>query len=320
MPDKEVVGEVEEPKLGVYVCHCGINIAFKVDVEKVVEAVSELPGVTIARTYSYMCSDPGQAQIQEDIEEHGLTRVVVAACSPRMHEPTFRAAVSDAGINAYQFDMANIREQCSWIHDDEAEATSKAIDLVRAAVARASHLTPLQEREVPVTRSALVIGGGIAGIQAALDIGNAGFKTYLVERDPSIGGRMAQLDKTFPTNDCSMCIGSPKLVEVGRHPDIEVMTRTEIAGISGEAGRFRLRLLHRYRAKPVRLSLQPAHQGRVRQPERLGRRADANALRSRGHDMGHDLLTKIGRVTPALRSSAAADSGHGVAQLGDRCS
>ncbi len=239
MPDKAAVGEViKEPRLGVYVCHCGINLAFRVDVEKVVEEVSKLPGVAIARTYSYMCSDPGQAQIREDVEEHGLTGVVVAACSPRMHEPTFRAAVSDAGINAYQFDMANIREQCSWIHEDESEATEKAIDLVRAAVARASHLTPLQEREVPVTRSALVIGGGIAGIQAALDIGNAGFKTYLVERDPSIGGRMAQLDKTFPTLDCSACILTPRMVEVGRHPNIELLAYSEVEEISGYVGNF----------------------------------------------------------------------------------
>ena len=227
-----------ERRLGVYVCHCGINIAHTVDVEKVAEAAAALPGVAIAKTYPYMCSDPGQSLICADIEEHGLTGVVVAACSPRMHEPTFRAAVASVGVNPYMFDMANIREHCSWIHDDKKEGTEKAIDLVRSAVARASYLEDLTEREIEVEPTALVIGGGIAGIQAALDIAEAGYKVHLVEKEPSIGGRMAQLDKTFPTLDCSACILTPKMVDVGRHPNIDLMIYSEVEDITGYVGNF----------------------------------------------------------------------------------
>jgi len=227
-----------ETRLGVYVCHCGINIAHTVDVEKVAEAAAALPGVAIAKTYPYMCSDPGQSLICADIEEQGLTGVVVAACSPRMHEPTFRAAVASVGVNPYMFDMANIREHCSWIHDDKEEGTEKAIDLVRSAVARASYLEDLTEREIEVEPTALVIGGGIAGIQAALDIAEAGYKVHLVEKEPSIGGRMAQLDKTFPTLDCSACILTPKMVDVGRHPNIDLMVYSEVEDITGYVGNF----------------------------------------------------------------------------------
>jgi heterodisulfide reductase subunit A len=227
-------------KLGVYICHCGINIAHTVDVEKVAEEAGKLPGVAIARTYPYMCSDPGQSLICSDIEEHGLTGVVVAACSPRMHEPTFRAAIASAGLNPYVFDMANIREQCSWIHDDKEAATEKAIDLVRSAVARAAYLEELSEREIDVVPEALVIGGGIAGIQAALDIADAGFKVHLVEREPSIGGHMAQLDKTFPTLDCSACILTPKMVDAGRHPNIDLMVYSEVEDITGYVGNFKV--------------------------------------------------------------------------------
>ena len=227
-----------ETRLGVYVCHCGINIAHTVDVEKVAEAAAALPGVAIAKTYPYMCSDPGQSLICADIEEQGLTGVVVAACSPRMHEPTFRAAVASVGVNPYMFDMANIREHCSWIHDDKKEGTEKAIDLVRSAVARASYLEDLTEREIEVEPTALVIGGGIAGIQAALDIAEAGYKVHLVEKEPSIGGRMAQLDKTFPTLDCSACILTPKMVDVGRHPNIDLMVYSEVEDITGYVGNF----------------------------------------------------------------------------------
>jgi len=227
-----------EQRLGVYVCHCGINISHTVDVEKVAEAAATLPGVAIAKTYRYMCSDPGQSLICADIEEHGLTGVVVAACSPRMHEPTFRAAVTSVGMNPYMFDMANIREHCSWIHDDKEEGTEKAIDLVRSAVARASYLEGLTEREIEVTPEALIIGAGIAGIQAALDIADAGYKVHLVEKEPSIGGRMAQLDKTFPTLDCSACILTPKMVDVGRHPNIDLMVYSEVEDITGYVGNF----------------------------------------------------------------------------------
>ncbi len=227
-----------EQRLGVYVCHCGINISHTVDVEKVAEAAAALPGVAIAKTYRYMCSDPGQSLICADVKEHGLTGVVVAACSPRMHEPTFRAAVASVGMNPYMFDMANIREHCSWIHDDKEEGTEKAIDLVRSAVARASYLESLTEREIEVTPEALIIGGGIAGIQAALDIAEAGYKVHLVEKEPSIGGRMAQLDKTFPTLDCSACILTPKMVDVGRHPNIDLMVYSEVEDITGYVGNF----------------------------------------------------------------------------------
>ncbi|MFH1690278.1 MAG: CoB--CoM heterodisulfide reductase iron-sulfur subunit A family protein [Candidatus Eisenbacteria bacterium] len=236
---------MRETRLGVYICHCGINIAHTVDVEKVAEATAKLPGVAIAKTYPYMCSDPGQSLICADIEEHGLTGVVVAACSPRMHEPTFRAAVASVGLNPYMFDMANIREHCSWIHDDKGDATEKAIDLVRSAVARAAYLEDLTEREIEVTPEALVIGAGIAGIQAAFDIAEAGYKVHLVEKEPSIGGHMAQLDKTFPTLDCSACILTPKMVDVGRHPNINLMVYSEVEDITGYVGNFTVKVRKR---------------------------------------------------------------------------
>jgi heterodisulfide reductase subunit A len=194
---------MEELKIGVYICHCGTNIGATVDVEGVVEYAKGLPGVAVARDNKYTCSDPGQKVIQEDIQELGLNRVVVASCTPRMHEPTFRRAVQEVGLNPYFFEMANIREQCSWVHDDQEEATRKAKELVTAAVYRVALHEPLYPRQVQVTPSTLVVGGGIAGIQAALDIADAGYQVYLVEREPTIGGKMAQLDKTFPTLDCA---------------------------------------------------------------------------------------------------------------------
>lgn len=194
---------MEEPRIGVYVCECGTNISATVDVEAVVEMAGELPGVAVARVYKYMCSEPGQGLIQEDIRELGLNRVVVASCTPRMHGPTFMRAVAGAGMNPYFFEMANIREHVSWITHDKAAATEKAGRLVRAAVGRVVYQAPLQEHKEPVTQTALVVGGGIAGIQAALSIADSGYPVYLVEREPTIGGHMAQLDKTFPTLDCS---------------------------------------------------------------------------------------------------------------------
>ena len=191
-------------RIGVYVCHCGTNIAHTVDVAEVAKFASTLPGVVKVREYKYMCSDPGQQLIQKDIEELNLDKVVVASCSPRMHELTFRNAVEEAGMNPYCFQMANIREQVSWVTHDPDEATRKAIALVRAAVHRVKLHEALESREVPVQPSALVVGGGIAGIQAALEVADAGHQVYLVEKAPSIGGKMAQLDKTFPTMDCSI--------------------------------------------------------------------------------------------------------------------
>jgi heterodisulfide reductase subunit A len=192
-----------EPKIGVYVCHCGANIAGTVDVMQVVEYAKILPSVALARDYKFMCSDPGQDLIKNDIKEQGLNRVVVASCSPRLHEPTFRRTLAAAGLNPYLFEMANIREQCAWVHTDREAATQKAKALVGAAVRRVFLHEPLETREVPVNPFTLVVGAGIAGIQAALEIADSGHKVYLVEREPSIGGNMARLDKTFPTLDCS---------------------------------------------------------------------------------------------------------------------
>lgn len=192
-----------KPRIGVYVCRCGTNIAATVDVESVAGYASQLNGVTVARDYSYMCSDPGQDLIKKDIQEHNLNRVVVASCTPLMHEPTFRTALSEAGLNPFYFQMANIREQCSWVIDNPEEATDKARNMVRAAVNRVRHHHPLTMREVEMNESVLVVGAGIAGIEAALKCADAGKQVYLVERDPSIGGHMAQLYKTFPTLDCA---------------------------------------------------------------------------------------------------------------------
>ena len=190
-------------RIGVYICHCGTNIAGSVDVEEVTDFASTLDQVAVARHYAYMCSDPGQDLIKEDIKEEGLSRVVVASCSPLMHEHTFRRACDEAGLNPFFFQMANIREQCSWVTEDPAQATQKAKGIVAAAVKRVLYHEPLEIKEVPVNPAALVVGGGIAGIEAALKIADSGRQVYLVEREPSIGGHMAQLYKTFPTLDCS---------------------------------------------------------------------------------------------------------------------
>jgi len=196
-------GSHRSSKIGVYICHCGTNIAGIVDVNSVSDYAATLPGVSIARNYPYMCSDPGQALIKEDILNEGLDRVVVASCSPLMHETTFRQACSEAGLNAYLFQMTNIREHCSWVSDDRNSATEKARALVGAAVRRVSLHEELESRQVDVQQSAVVVGGGIAGIEAALRMADAGKHVYLVERQPSIGGHMAQLYKTFPTMDCA---------------------------------------------------------------------------------------------------------------------
>jgi heterodisulfide reductase subunit A len=194
---------MDEIKIGVYICQCGVNIASVVDVADVVRFASGLPHVAVARDSKYTCAEPGQKAIRQDIQELGINRVVVASCTPRMHEITFQGVLEEAGLNPYYFEMANIREHVSWISKDSAQATAKAKRLVSAAVARVALQEPLQARRVPVTRNALVVGGGIAGIQAALTIANAGYQVYLVEREPAVGGYMAQLDKTFPTLDCA---------------------------------------------------------------------------------------------------------------------
>ena len=227
-------------KIGVYVCHCGTNIAATVDVEEVAKFAETLPDVAVSRAYVYMCSDPGQELIKKDILDAKLDRVVVASCSPRMHEITFRRACEEAGLNAYCMEMANIREQCSWVHSDKEQATKKAKGLVASAVAKASLLQPLEPMRVGVTPSVLVIGGGIAGIQSALDIADAGFQVYLVEKEPSVGGHMAQLDKTFPTLDCSACVLTPKMVDVARHENVKLITYAEVESVEGYVGNFRV--------------------------------------------------------------------------------
>ena len=238
----------EELRIGVYVCHCGLNIAGSVDCEDVARFAADLPHVAIARDNRYTCSDQGQDLIKKDIKEQKLNRVVVASCSPRLHEPTFRRACEEAGLNRYLFEMANIREHCSWVHLYEREkATEKAKDLVKAAVAKVALLDPAVESEVPITRKALVIGGGVAGIQAALDLADTGYKVYLVEREPSIGGRMAQIDKTFPTMDCSICILAPKMSDAGRHPNIELLTNSEVQDVKGYIGNFKVKVLKKPR-------------------------------------------------------------------------
>jgi len=194
---------MDEPKVGVYICDCGTNIAATVKVPEVVEFAKKLPNVVVAREHKYTCSEPGQNMIKDDIRELGINRVVVASCSPRMHEPTFQTTVAEAGLNPYYFAMANIREHVSWVVKDSRQATAKAKRLVSSAVARVAYQDALEPRKEPVTKATLIVGGGIAGIQAALTIADAGYPVYLVEREPSIGGHMAQLDKTFPTLDCS---------------------------------------------------------------------------------------------------------------------
>jgi heterodisulfide reductase subunit A len=230
------------PKVGVYICHCGINIAATVDVKALAEYAATLPGVTVAREYTYMCSDPGQGLIKNDIAELGLNRVVVASCSPRMHEPTFRATISEAGLNPYVFEMANIREQCSWVHTGDDLTTLKAMQLVASAVAKACYLEPLEVRQVPVKAAAAVIGGGIAGMQAALDLGSAGFETLLIERAPELGGHAAQLHVTFPTLESVGDLVGQLEKQVVTHPRIRVMTNAEVVEVGGYVGNFNIKI------------------------------------------------------------------------------
>ncbi|RLD00162.1 MAG: hypothetical protein DRI77_01130 [Chloroflexi bacterium] len=227
-----------KPRIGVYICHCGTNIAANVDVKQVAEFAATLPGVVVARDYLYMCSDPGQGLIQRDIEEQGLTRVVVASCSPRMHEPTFRTAAQQKGLNPYLVEMANIREQCSWVHTDREKATEKAKWLVASVIAKAALLGPLEEREVGVTPRAVVIGGGVAGMAAALDVADAGFPTYLVEKNDHLGGRVAELDRTFPTLESVPELLEPLIERVQSHPNITVLLNSQVTGVEGYVGNF----------------------------------------------------------------------------------
>jgi len=235
-------------RIGVFVCHCGENISRTVAVEKVAVAAREIPGVAFATDYKYMCSEPGQSLLKKAVADHRLDGLVVAACSPRMHEKTFRNAARATGLNPFLCEMANIREHCSWVHENREEATAKAADIVRMMVARVKKNRDLAAITVPVTKRALVIGGGIAGIQAALDIADAGHQVVLVEKEPSIGGHMAQLSETFPTLDCSQCIMTPKMVDVANHPNVTLYTYAEIENVEGYIGNFQITIRKKARS------------------------------------------------------------------------
>ncbi|MBQ8292015.1 MAG: CoB--CoM heterodisulfide reductase iron-sulfur subunit A family protein, partial [Clostridia bacterium] len=234
-------------RIGVFICWCGSNIAATVDVEKVAQVIKNEPGVVYATNYQYMCSENGQQLIKQAIKEHNLTGIVVGACSPRMHEATFRKAAEAAGLNPYMVEIANIREHCSWIHKDMEEATEKAVVLVRTAIAKVKLNAPLMAGESPVVKRALVIGGGIAGIQAALDIADAGFEVDIVEKNATIGGRMAQIDKTFPTLDCSACILTPKMVDCAQHEKIDILSYSEVEAVQGFVGNFNVTIRRKAR-------------------------------------------------------------------------
>ena len=230
------------PRIGVYVCHCGTNIGGKVNVPEVVAFAQNLPHVIVAREYKYMCSDPGQLLIKEDIQKLNINRVIVASCSPHLHEQTFRKATLEGGQNPYLFHMANIREHVSWVTEDPEEATEKAKAIIEAAVYRIQFHEPLESKQVPVHPHVLILGGGIAGITAALTLANAGKKVYLVERESSIGGHMAKFDKTFPTLDCASCILTPKMTAVKDHPNIQLITYAEVLEVEGYVGNFTVKV------------------------------------------------------------------------------
>lgn len=230
-------------RIGVFICHCGLNIAGTVDVKKVAKLLSNYSGVVCSTDYMYMCSDPGQDMIKKMVKEKKLDGVVVAACSPTMHETTFRNTIASVGLNPYKIEIANIREQCSWVHQDNKErATEKAVKIIKATVEKVKLNKPLAPLSVPITKRALVIGGGIAGIQASLDIADSGYEVILVEKNQSIGGHMLQLSETFPTLDCPQCIATPKMVQVGQHPRIKLLAYSEVEEVSGYVGNFKVKI------------------------------------------------------------------------------
>ncbi len=234
-------------KIGVYVCHCGTNISQTVKIAEVVEFAGKLPHVAVSREYKYMCSEPGQEMIRKDIREMELNRVVVASCSPLLHEHTFRRVCNDSGLNPYLFQMANIREHVSWVTPDPRAATEKAKKIISAAVHRVTQHESMEVTKVPVNPSVLIVGGGIAGIEAALRLADAGRHVYLVEKESSIGGHMAGLDKTFPTLDCAACILTPKMSQVAQHKNITIISYSEIADVSGYVGNFKVKVRHKAR-------------------------------------------------------------------------
>jgi len=230
-------------RIGVFICHCGSNIAGTVNISEVLEAASEMPMVAFVDANKYSCSEPGQASIRNAIIENKLNRVVIGNCSPRMHENTFRTAVASTGLNPYFMEIANLREHCSWVHGDQKQAaTKKAIELVRMAVAKVARDEALYPKQFEITKRVLIVGGGVAGIQAALDIADAGHEVVLVEREPSIGGHMSQIDKTFPTLDCSACILTPKMVDVAQHPNITLISYAELEEVSGFVGNYKVKI------------------------------------------------------------------------------
>ena len=235
-------GKNSKVRIGVYVCHCGTNISATVNIKQLVDVTAKLANVVIAREYKYMCSEPGQDMIKKDIADLGLNRVVVSSCSPLLHEHTFRRVCADAGLNPFLFQMANIREHVSWVTRNMDEATEKARRIVAAAVIRVAQQEPLEVKKVPVNPDVLVVGGGIAGIEASLRLAGAGRKIYLVDREPSIGGHMAHLDKTFPTLDCAACILTPKMSAVKQEESIKLMTYCEIEEVSGYVGNFKVKI------------------------------------------------------------------------------
>ncbi|MDG6244133.1 MAG: CoB-CoM heterodisulfide reductase HdrA2 [Methanolobus sp.] len=226
-------------RIGVYICHCGLNIAHTINVSSLQDRVSKLDGVAVAKDIQFMCSDSGQESIVTDIQEHDLNHILVAACSPHLHEQTFKRVLEKAGLNPFMLEMVNIREQCSWVHmEDPQMATCKALDLIRMGIARLKLLDPLQLKKVPVTKDVLIIGGGVAGIEAALTLASSGHKVHMVEKEPTIGGKMALLNEVFPTNDCSICVLAPKMTDVNQHPNIDLITMAEVKEITGPVGNF----------------------------------------------------------------------------------
>jgi heterodisulfide reductase subunit A len=236
-----------EVRIGFFICHCGVNISSTVNVTEVRDYVANLPNVVMSKDYKFMCSDPGQDLIKDAIKTHKLNRIVVSACSPLMHELTFRNACEKAGINRFLFQMANIREHCAWVHDDKAKATLKAKSHACAAVNRVAFQAPLEVKKAKLNPDTLIIGAGISGIQAALEIADSGNNVYLVEREPSVGGKMAVFDKTFPTLDCSACILTPKMVSVGHRDTIKLFTWSEVVSVSGYLGNFKVKIKKRAR-------------------------------------------------------------------------
>jgi heterodisulfide reductase subunit A len=232
----------DDIRIGFFICHCGVNISSTVNVAGVRDYVAKLPNVVVSQDYKFMCSDPGQDMIKNAIKTNKLNRIVVSACSPLMHELTFRNACEKAGLNRFLFQMANIREHCAWVHDDKVKASVKAKAHSHAAISRVALQTPLEVKRTKINKDTLIIGAGIAGIQAALEIADSGNNVFLVEKEPSVGGKMALFDKTFPTLDCSACILTPKMVSVGHRESIKLMTWSEVVSVSGYLGNFKVKV------------------------------------------------------------------------------